>query len=204
MSPKILLIDAATNLFQTGIFQNNQWLFFRSSSEDNLAGFFKLIKPIFEKFTPSRVIFCEGPGKLIGIRSTLMLLRIFKMIHPRLQIDSYTSLALAHHIDGSSSSVCVAKNRDQYYVFQDNRIGLVDRKTLSALGRPIHCLETQRNLQPDGDFISVKYDLQAHVQAIQDFAIPNESITTAYDPQDEYKKWTSLRREIPETKSETF
>jgi tRNA A37 threonylcarbamoyladenosine modification protein TsaB len=98
MSLKSLLIDTSTNVFQIGVLKENYFLDFFSSNDNALPDFFSLLTPILDNYTFEEVIFCQGPGKLIGIRTALMFLRVLKIIHPEIKIYSYNNLSLAHKI----------------------------------------------------------------------------------------------------------
>jgi hypothetical protein len=98
MALKSLVIDASTNAFQAGILEEDRFVDYRFSDEDTLVGFFAMLTPITKGFQFEEVIFCQGPGKLIGIRATVMFLRVLQIAHPDIKIYSYSNLALAHKI----------------------------------------------------------------------------------------------------------
>ncbi|MDE6576345.1 MAG: hypothetical protein K2L24_03040 [Opitutales bacterium] len=99
MVAQALVVDASTNRFQAGILAEDRFVEFFATEDDTVRGFFALLERIFAA-NPSfqRIIFCQGPGKLLGVRMTLMLVRVLKMTRPELEIFSYESLALAHKI----------------------------------------------------------------------------------------------------------
>jgi hypothetical protein len=190
---KSLVIDAATITFQAGILEGNQFIAFSSSSDDTLSGFFSILSLFINNFHWDEIIFCEGPGKLIGIRLTLMFIRIFKIIHPRVRIYSYGTLAFVDCIRHSlslppESLLCVPKNNGQYYIFERNQTFPVGREALPWQKRPIHCLTTHHREPLDPIFTPVKYHLKDHADALRMIITPNEAIETAYDPHNEYKK----------------
>lgn len=91
-----LVIDAASRIFQVGTIENGHFIEFLSSEDHTVIGLFNLLEQIISENKFSEVIFCEGPGKTIGIRATLMFLRILKIVQPQMKIYSYTSLELAY------------------------------------------------------------------------------------------------------------
>lgn len=94
-----LVIDASTNRFQAGILNDDRFVEFFATEDATVHGFFTLLEDIFAaQPTFQRVIFCQGPGKLLGIRMALMFVRVLKMTRPELAVFSYESLALAHKI----------------------------------------------------------------------------------------------------------
>jgi hypothetical protein len=94
MLSKSLVIDAATNLFQVGILEKDRFVEYYCSRNSTLVGFFSLLRSVF-KADFREVIFCRGPGKLIGIRGTLMFLRILKVMQPAIKIYAYDTFSLA-------------------------------------------------------------------------------------------------------------
>ncbi|MDR1435176.1 MAG: hypothetical protein LBI77_02105 [Puniceicoccales bacterium] len=111
-----LLVDASTALFQGGVLEADRFSTFQFSPNDTLVGFFNFIAPIFNASAFDEIIFCEGPGKLIGIRATLMFTRVLKVIHPHIKIYSYNTLALAQRILNGHMS----KNRRNVSNFSDD------------------------------------------------------------------------------------
>lgn len=98
MVTRSLVVDAATNLFQAGILCDGRFVDFFLTDEDNLTGFFDMLKKVVRSEPFDRIIFCQGPGKLLGVRATLMFVRIMKIIRPELSIFSYDSLSMAHKL----------------------------------------------------------------------------------------------------------
>lgn len=98
MGLKSLVVDASTNVFQAGILEEDHFLEFFSTTDDTLTGFFDLLLQTIKSSVFEEVIFCQGPGKLLGIRATLMFVQVLKIVRPELSVRVYNSLALANKI----------------------------------------------------------------------------------------------------------
>lgn len=194
MASKSLLIDTATVVFQAGVLEGDRFLAFFSSINDTLPGFFTLVAPLVSDFDFDEIIFCEGPGKTVGIRLALMFTRIFRTIHPRVRTYSYGTFALIDRIRAAllpdaAGLVCIPKNTTQFYISEGNRITLADHNALQSRKKTIYCLETQPLKSAHRDMIFVKYNLENHATTLRQIITPNGTIETAYDPQNDYKKW---------------
>jgi hypothetical protein len=197
-----LVIDASTVLHQVGSLEGNQFTTFSSSANDTLAGFFSILSPFLNNFHYSEIIFCEGPGKLLGIRSALMFTRIAKIVHPHIRIYSYSNLVFVDRIRNRlalplGTPICVPKNNGQYYIFDDNQITLVGDEALRCHQTPIYCLSIHHRNPLNHAFIPITYDLGNHADMLQTIIIPNEAVETPYDSQNEYRKWIPFRSPCP-------
>jgi hypothetical protein len=193
-----LVIDTSTVLHQAGILEGNRFIAFSSSEDDTLAGFFSILSPFLNNFHCGEIIFCEGPGKLLGIRSALMFTRIAKIVHPHIRTYSYGNLVLVDRIRNRlalplGSPICVPKNNGQYYIFDGNQMTLVGYEALRSHQSPIHCLSTHHRGSPNRALIPMTYNLRNHADILRTIITPNETAETPYDPQNEYKKWTPSR-----------
>ncbi|MDR0590431.1 MAG: hypothetical protein LBG09_01050 [Puniceicoccales bacterium] len=194
MASKSLLIDTATVVFQAGVLEGDRFLTFFLSINDTLPGFFTLMAPFVGGFDFDEIIFCEGPGKTIGIRVALMFTHIFKIMHPEIRTYSYSTFALIDRIRATllpdaAGLVCIPKNTTQFYISEGNRITLMDYDALRSRKKILYCLETQPLKSAHRDITFIKYNLENHATVLRQISAPNDAIETAYDPQNDYKKW---------------
>ncbi|MDR3317437.1 MAG: hypothetical protein LBS71_01375 [Puniceicoccales bacterium] len=198
MAIKSLIIDASTAVFQAGILKGDRFSNFSSSINDTLGGFFALITPFADDLDVEEIIFCEGPGKLLGIRATIMFTRILTVAHPLIYTYSYNTLALVDKMRAilnisPEGTICVPKNNTQYYILEGTQISLTDYEGLQLQRKPIYCLATHHRALKNHDLIPIQYNLEAHGNILRGIIVANKVIETAYDPQNEYKKWDSIR-----------
>ncbi|MDR1303348.1 MAG: hypothetical protein LBJ81_01860 [Puniceicoccales bacterium] len=202
MAPQSLLIDTATAAFQAGVLEGDRLLTFSLSINNTFPGFFTLLAPFVDGFDFDEIIFCEGPGKTSGIRAALMFTRIFKIMRPQIRTYSYGTFALIDRIRAAllpdaAGLVCIPKNTTQFYISDENRVTLVDFDVLRARGKPIFCLETQPLKLAHRDITFIKYNLKNYATVLRQISAPNDAIETAYDPQNDYKKWHPTFRNLP-------
>lgn len=107
-----LVIDASTNIFQVGIMGEKEFIDFNTTENCTLNGLFELLDNFVSKYKFTYVIYCEGPGHTLGIRSTLMFLRILAISNPTIQIFSYTNLELAYKMQNPIDYSDVLNNVD--------------------------------------------------------------------------------------------
>jgi hypothetical protein len=193
MISKSLVIDASTITFQVGMLEGNQFTTFSSSSDDTLSGFFSILSPFINHPHWDEIIFCEGPGKLMGIRSTLLFTRIFKIIHPYIRIYSYSTLVFVDRIRHClplppESLLCAPKNNEECYIFEHNQIFSTKHEALQQRKEAIHCIATHHRKSSNKWPNLIKYHLEDHGHVLRTIMTPNETVQTAYDPHNEYKK----------------
>lgn len=96
----LLLLDAASSRIQVGLLSCQHEARWASADTEAGAGIFECIDQL--GINPARataILFCAGPGSILGIRTSAMAIRTWNMLSPR-PIYSYYSLELiaaAHH-----------------------------------------------------------------------------------------------------------
>ncbi len=127
----MLLLDAASTRVQAG------WLeppspssdsdfaaaaHWRYSDDEATTAVFECVNRLGH--APSEAaafIFCEGPGSVLGIRTTAMALRTWNVLQPR-PVFAYCSLALvAHARPGTAAGVIADARRDSWHHYQIGR-----------------------------------------------------------------------------------
>jgi tRNA A37 threonylcarbamoyladenosine modification protein TsaB len=94
-----LVLDASSKQVQGGLFLDEKWLYYFNEIKPSLEVFHEHLPRIFEH-TPlthlSGIIFNEGPGSTLGIRTVLTYIRTWMKLlnHKYLAIYSYQSLPI--------------------------------------------------------------------------------------------------------------
>ncbi len=110
---RMLAIDTSSRRACVGLFDEKGVLSYRTSEEDASLSLFPLIKNLLKEFDwqlsdINSIAFCQGPGSMLGIRTTIMGIRTWqgaKLIEGK-QIYSFSSLAIgAELVRHSSHSV---------------------------------------------------------------------------------------------------
>ncbi|MDR1590819.1 MAG: hypothetical protein LBR92_02365 [Puniceicoccales bacterium] len=194
MAVQSLVIEASTAVHQIGVLEGDRFATFFSSTEGTLMGFFSILSQFSSDFHYDEIIFCEGPGQMLGIRSAIMFTRIAKIIHPHIRTYTYNNLVLVDRIRNRlllpiEGLLCVRKGQTQHYIFEDDHIFPINNETLWCRTNPIYRLATHHHEMPDRA-LPITYDLRNHGDILRTVITPNEAIETTYDSQNEYKKWT--------------
>lgn len=98
---RILVLDAASTTVAVGLLRGSQPAIWRTATGDATREVFSLTQSVLADagLTIAQVdafIFCEGPGSMLGIRTTAMAVRSWQTLAAR-PAYSYQSLALAAH-----------------------------------------------------------------------------------------------------------
>lgn len=117
--PSALVLDAASSRVQVGLLcAGGPWRWSTSDAEAGVA-LFECVRALdLELDTVSAFIFCEGPGSILGIRTTAMAVRSWCTIRQR-PIYRYSSLAaVAHSLGQPDVSVIADARRESWHRFR--------------------------------------------------------------------------------------
>jgi tRNA threonylcarbamoyladenosine biosynthesis protein TsaB len=90
----LLVLDAASARVQVGLLRAGQPAAWATSDEEAGVGVFRCLDELGAKPTEvGAFVFCDGPGSVLGIRTTAMALRAWNVLSPR-PVYAYHSLAL--------------------------------------------------------------------------------------------------------------
>lgn len=114
--PSLLLLDAASQLIQVGLFDGDSQPRWATSSEEAGRGLFGCIEELSPELDKiAAFVFCEGPGSILGIRTTATAIRIWNVLHDR-PVYSYGSLNLvAHAINRGDVSIIADARRESWH-----------------------------------------------------------------------------------------
>jgi tRNA threonylcarbamoyladenosine biosynthesis protein TsaB len=114
-----LVIDAASSLVQAGLFHATGTAQWESSTDESGVAIFQCLERLHvDPQAVAAFVFCEGPGSILGIRSTAMALRIWCALKPR-PVFAYCSLAVVAHASGRTDLGVVADaRRDSWHHFR--------------------------------------------------------------------------------------
>jgi len=120
--PPVLLLDAASTRIQAGLLSSGSPPQWRSSDEEAGVGVFRCLEDLgVEIDRIGAFAFCDGPGSILGIRTTAMALRMWAVLKPR-PMYAYCSLAV----------VAQALARPDLAVIADARRGAWHHYTLES------------------------------------------------------------------------
>ena len=115
----LLVIDAASTRVQVGWgARENEMKWESSEDEAGVAVFANLDKLGCDLAAANAVVFCDGPGSILGIRTVAMALRTWNVLRPRAMFG-YSSLAIvAHALGRREVSVIADARRDTWHHYQ--------------------------------------------------------------------------------------
>jgi tRNA threonylcarbamoyladenosine biosynthesis protein TsaB len=107
----LLLIDAAATRVQAGLFGQDGSIRWQHSDEEAGVGIFSSVDALgFDLGAVRAFAFCEGPGSILGIRTTAMALRTWRALALR-PAFVYCSLAVVAHALGQRDLTVIADAR---------------------------------------------------------------------------------------------
>ncbi len=110
----VLLIDAASERIQAGLLHTDAGPRWSSRKEEAGVGVFECLDELdVEIGSVAAFAFCEGPGSILGVRTTAMALRMWNVLRPR-PMFAYLGLAV----------VATAIGRPEVGIIADARRGL--------------------------------------------------------------------------------
>ncbi|MDR0444881.1 MAG: hypothetical protein LBG98_01150, partial [Puniceicoccales bacterium] len=75
-----LCLDTATIFPQVGVLGGGKWVYFKRFENARADVLWEPLKECFRNFSWSGFIYNAGPGGMLGLHSTLMMIRIWKML----------------------------------------------------------------------------------------------------------------------------
>ena len=203
----ILVLDAASTTVQVGLMQTATDPVWHASSEESGKSIFTCtdacLRAAGRTLREIRAfVFCEGPGSMLGVRTTAMAIRTWQSESPR-PAYHYQSLALTAHFawtqkPGRPFAVIADARRETWHVQQvdaDGRMAPLQRLPLSAV--PDTKWFTPENFRTWSALpVSVgtcSYDLQKLFPAATDYDYfsPTDAPDAFQHEAPDYKKWSA-------------
>lgn len=115
----VLLIDAASSLIQVGWLTGREPARWQNSPAEAGVGIFESIESLGVGVgTAEALIFCDGPGSVLGVRTAAMALRTWSLLRPR-PMFAYSSLAVvAQALQRPEVGVIVDARRDSWHHYR--------------------------------------------------------------------------------------
>lgn len=139
----LLILDAASARIQVGVWRGDagEW---RASDEESGVGVFRCLEGLGVRLEEiGAFVFCEGPGSILGIRTTAMAIRTWNILRPR-PVFAYSSLALvAQALGRPDLGVIADARRDSWHRFQLG--GALRRVPTAELSGPLAMPENFRH-----------------------------------------------------------
>lgn len=203
-SRPLLALDAASSRIQVGLWLPTRGWRWQSSETESGTGLFLCTDALLREAKVAvadlgTIIFCEGPGSVLGIRTSAMAIRTWQLLAPTVDVFAYRSLALLaeHRHDAALSIICDAR-RDAWHVA---RLGQpLVRTATAALTGPLATPTGFRNWTPlPPNTAALPYEVSALLDATADrdllHAAPQPDAFLHEDPT--YATWTPHVHQAP-------
>ncbi|MSU25492.1 MAG: peptidase M22 [Opitutus sp.] len=164
----LLLIDAASARVQVGWLTGEGAARWENSDATAGIGIFRGVESLgINVRDAGAFLFCEGPGSVLGIRTSAMALRTWCVIAPR-PVFAYGSLALTAHALGRGDTTVIADaRRDSWHCFQLG--GVLRRVPTAELAGELALPENFRHWSPlPAGVARVPYSLAEMLRRVAD------------------------------------
>lgn len=136
----VLILDASASVVQVGVIGPGGSRWETSSDEAGVAIFAGVEKLGVDFDRLTALVFCDGPGSILGIRTTAVALRTWNVLRPR-PMYAYSSLALlAAAWSGPRVTFIADARRDSWHLFDAagvlRRVATVDLPVGENLATP--------------------------------------------------------------------
>jgi tRNA threonylcarbamoyladenosine biosynthesis protein TsaB len=142
-----LVLDAASSRVQVGWLDGDGKESWHASDAEAGIGVFQCIEALGRNPTEADAfIFCDGPGSILGIRTTAMALRTWQLLRAR-PMFAYCSLALVAHAAGPGNLTVIADaRRDRWHSYTIS--GGLRRAPAAQLGESLMMPQGFRHWSP--------------------------------------------------------
>jgi tRNA threonylcarbamoyladenosine biosynthesis protein TsaB len=198
--PPLLLLDASSERIQAGLLTGGPGSRWASRKAEAGVGVFECIEELAVDFAAvGAFAFCEGPGSILGIRTTAMALRVWNVLGTK-PTYSYQSLAVSAQAAGGGSSLIADARRSLWHRFKVG--GILERVPASELTGELLTPEGFRHWDPlPPGTAEVSYDLalllaQPSVAGADLFRETTEPDAFLHE-EPSYAKWTPQIHRAP-------
>lgn len=131
----VLVVDTASALIQVGVFAGDGSARWDSSAEEAGTGLFRCLERLaVDPRATGCVVYCDGPGSVLGIRTAAMAIRTWQVLSA-CPVHAYNSLALLAHADGDRDRAFIADARRDAWHHYSLASGFTRRATADLSGR---------------------------------------------------------------------
>jgi tRNA threonylcarbamoyladenosine biosynthesis protein TsaB len=197
----LLLVDAASARIQVGILGAGAPPRWSSRTEEAGVGIFECLDELGDEMDAvNSFAFCEGPGSILGVRTSAMAIRVWNVLRPR-PTFAYVGLAVvARALDRPGAAVIADARRGQWHRLSLG--GALERVPASALSGELVTPEGFRHWDPlPAQTTHTAYDLAAMFALSQvadaDLLRPAESPDAFLHEERSYAKWTPQIHRAP-------
>jgi tRNA A37 threonylcarbamoyladenosine modification protein TsaB len=181
----LLLIDACSERVQVAIIHGKDDMHWSCAEEEAGTGIFSCVGKFGDRIsTVDAFIFCEGPGSILGIRTSAAAIKVWHILNPK-PVWAYRSLELlAHSVSDKRVSVISDARRDFWHVWPCRGISDAGAKYLTP-SPPSHWTTNWRPSYP-------LYGTKTYFTLVK---LPMPSCTRSHPMRRGHRKFIVLQRE---------
>lgn len=197
----VLLIDAASARVQAGWLTGPGQARWAVSDEETGIGLFRSVEALgIDVGAAGAFVFCDGPGSVLGIRTTAMALRTWNVLKPR-PMFAYASLALVAHALGRPEVGVIADARRDLWHHYALGGKLRRRPTAELAGELVMPANFRHWSQPPAGLSEVPYALADLLPGIADTDLfrPTDAPDAFLHEEPSYVTWTPQIHRAPVT-----
>ena len=188
----VLLLDAASSLIQVGWLNAREPARWQTSTAEAGIGLFESIQSLgVDVGAAGALVFCEGPGSVLGVRTAAVALRTWSLLRAR-PVFAYSSLAVvAHALHRPEVGVIVDARRDSWHLYRTGT-GL-QRVATAALAGELIMPEHFRHWFPRPPSVgTTSYDLSQILPQVEtlDLFRPTDAPDAFLAEEPSYVTWT--------------
>lgn len=195
----LLLLDAASNRIQVGLLTEDESSRWATSDHEAGRGIFECVEQLgINPTSVSALVFCSGPGSILGIRTTAMAVRAWNVLNSRPTYE-YGSLNLVAHALNQPELKIIADARRERWHCQVVRQPLRQMDAANLEGE-ILLPEGFRHWSPLPDHVNqTSYELRTLLPRISDADIFSETDNpdAFLHIEPTYKEWTPQIHRTP-------
>ncbi|MEY2878869.1 MAG: hypothetical protein RLZZ15_1249 [Verrucomicrobiota bacterium] len=129
----LLVLDAASACVQVGWLAGEGDARWETCADDAGVGIFRCLEKLaLDPGAAGAWVFCDGPGSVLGIRTTAMALRTWAVVAPRPAFAYHGLAVVAHALDRDDVTVIADARRESWHALR--RGGSLRRVATTELG----------------------------------------------------------------------
>jgi tRNA threonylcarbamoyladenosine biosynthesis protein TsaB len=197
----LVVLDAASTRVQVGWLAANAAPRWENSDEEAGIGVFRGIEKLgVDVSGAGAFLFCDGPGSVLGVRTTAMALRTWGVVAPRPMFAYHSLAVVAHALARTEVTVIADARRDSWHAFTLNPGGALRRVPTADLAGELAMPEPFRHWSalPAG-VTRVPYSLAELLPRVADADLfrPTDAPDAFLHEEPSYVTWTPQIHRAP-------
>ncbi len=195
----LLLIDAASARVQAGWLTDAQTARWETSDDEAGVGIFRCLAALgIDVADAGAFVFCDGPGSVLGVRTTAVVLRVWSELRPRPMFAFHSLSVVAAALNRPGAAVIADARRDRWHCVAGT--DPLRRVATTDLAGELIMPEGFRNWTPlPPDVQRVPYSLAELLLCVAELDLfrPTDTPDAFLHEEPSYAKWTPQIHRAP-------